>query len=73
MVFQQRLGPAKLRPGVNQRFGRVGWPRDSQVVTASIRTASSSGVHLEFSFSRLSPKVVDIVEGVGECGGIEVW
>jgi len=46
-------------------------------MTASVSMASSSGVHLEFSFSRLSPKVVDIDGGrrraAGECDEIGVW
>ena len=59
MVFQQRLGPA--RPGSSKSpTRRTARPKDSQLVTASMRTASSSGVHLEFSFNRLSPKVVDM-------------
>lgn len=52
-------------------------------MTASVRTASSSGVHFEFSFNRLSPNGVDIggglvrlEEGRGKvaevCGAVEV-
>ena len=63
IVFQQGLGPA--RSSLSNSLAR--WTarlKGSQLVTASMRTASSSGVHLEFSFSRLSPKVVDIDRGV---------
>ena len=38
-------------------------------MTASMRMASSSGVHLEFSFNRLSPRVVDIGERLLEREG----
>lgn len=40
-----------------------------------MRMASSSGVHLEFSFNRLSPKVVDIGGELFklEEGGGEMW
>jgi hypothetical protein len=38
-------------------------------VTASMRMASSSGVHFEFSFNRLSPSGEDIDGGLVQWGG----